>query len=227
MPNYNIHPHLAYPVIDINEDKEFTINFNVNELVNHRNFKTPLNCSCYFLCDGEKISIVSEEIDKHYIFPSNSILRVIPTYSETLIFIINSNPIIAKLNSIDISNDKLSINIETNYSNDLAYETPILNFKCREQKELFKYYNSIDVPLNRTSNSNKDNFNYNLNEYTNIFLQYLNNYEFFDIFFEIKNKIGTISIPVLIDESFNDSKSTSIGYLHNIQPIVSNNQISL
>jgi hypothetical protein len=227
VPHYNLNPHFAYKVTDVNEDFNFKIIFNVNELLKHKISYVPLKFVCFFICDGEKIPIKSKTNYKQYIFPSNSIFRLIPSQKETLTLILDSIPKKAKLNFINFSKDKFSIKIETDYLNGLLNEMPILSFKCREQKNLFKYYHSIEIPLNKSYN-NKYLTNFDLQETTDIFLPYLKNNEFFDIFFEIKNELGIISIPLTIDKTSIDFSFKSLGNFHKIKPLInSNNQLSL
>ncbi len=75
VPYYNITPHLAYKITNINEDNEFEIIFNVKEFIKHSHINNTAQWDCYFLCDQEKIPIVSKTEYKPFKFPSNNLFR--------------------------------------------------------------------------------------------------------------------------------------------------------
>ncbi len=53
----------------------------------------------------------------------------------------------------------------------------------------------------------------------------MDNHEFFDIFFEIKNEIGTISVPLTTQQKFEGSKFAFNGF-HIIEPKIDRNNHS-
>ena len=225
--SYNLSPHLAYEITKINEKREFEINFNVKELLAYPFFNNAY-WTCYFLCDNTKIAINTKKNYNKYIFHSNSFFYVTPVQKETLIFMVNSKPINAKLNHIDFIDDNLILEIKTPHLNLKSGEKPFISIKCREQKRFFKYYKSIDIPLKK-SYKNNQYLNYCLKESLSIFLPYLNFYEYFDIFFEIKNNCGIKSVPLIKGKkSLNNIFCSEIDCFHKIKPTTTTeNQISL
>lgn len=223
---YNFKPHISYPITEVNEDNEFKIIFNFNDLLKNHYIDNGLRWSCYLVCDGEKIPINLKTSYKPYISPTNNIFRINPHQNYTLIFIVDHAPLKAELNSFEFADKKIDMSIKTDLQG-LYNETPVLSFKCRLQKNLYKYYESIDVPLKKSSESNKEWDIYHLKESLSIFLPYIDKYEFFDIFFEMKNDTGTISVPLMNHQSFDVSKNEKID-LHMVQPVVyKTNQLSL
>lgn len=225
---YNISPHLAYKITNINEKKEFEISFNVAEFHLYPFFNNA-HWTCYFLCDNSKIPVITRKAYNKHIFHLNSLFYVIPIQKETLIFIIGSKELNATLNYINFVNNNFILEIKTNNLDLKIEEIPFISIKCRDKKRIFRYYKSIDLPLKKLPEKNQEYSNYYLKESLSIFQPYLSSYEFFDVFFEIKNKYGIISIPLIKGKKIeNNFPFTKIAYLHKIKPtIIGENQICL
>ena len=187
--------HITIP-IETNHLNHFKIKFNLNEFVKEKYFNNSAVWYSYFIVDGKKELIKSNITPKSYAFPSNNLFKVTAYQNDTLKFKINSDKVNPILTRLEVEDQKLIVNIKTDHVSELIDLKAVLSLKCREQKNLFKYYKSLDLTLSKSFQSEANEVNYCLEEFLSTFLPYLNDYKIFDLYFELINENGTLSEPL-------------------------------